>query len=113
MTVNYPKLNGADKAKYEIYDAMKLVIQKSHNLKKLSDSLCRYGTHSTIKHRRGSDIIVGISLEKDGYKFKGPEIDRIISHAELQKMFGALTYLGEKRKKEIREKPTTPTIEGV
>ena len=112
-TVNRPKLNGVDKAKYEIYDVMKLVIPKSHNLEELSDNLHRHGITLYMKHRRGSDIIAGISLEKDGYKFKGSEIDRKFSHAGLQKMFGALIYLEEKRKKELRENPLTPNIKGV
>lgn len=115
--VNRPKLHGADKAKYEIYDAMKLVIPKSHNLRELSENLHRHGITLYMKHRRGSDIIVGISLEKDGYKFKASEIDRRFSHAGLQKLFVALKYIEEKRKDESKAErkanPPTPTIKGV
>lgn len=116
-TVNRPKLNGADKAKYEIYDAIKLSIPKFHNLRELSENLQKHGITLYVKYRRGSDIAVGVSFEKEGYKFKGSEIDRRFSHAGLQKMFGALIYLEEKhkaeRQSERRAIPPTPTVKGV
>lgn len=115
-TANRPKLHGADRAKYEIYDAMKLVIPKSHDLKELTDNLTQQGITLHLKYRRGSDMVVGVSFEKEGYKFKGSEIDRRFSHAGLQKMFVALRYIEEKRKEESKSErkanPPTPTIKG-
>ena len=53
--VNRPKLNGADKTKYEIYDAMKLAIPKSHNITELSDNSKPYGIMLCLKCRRNSN----------------------------------------------------------
>lgn len=108
-TVNRPKLNGADKAKYEIYEAMKLAIVKSHDLTELSDNFKPHGVKLFLKYRSGTDIVQGVSFEKDGYKFKGSEIDRKFSYKGLHLMFNALTYLENKKREEQR----IPTIKGV
>jgi hypothetical protein len=85
--VNRPNLYGADKAKYAVYDAMKEVLPKSADYQLLAENLKPHGITIRFKCRRGTDIIEGVSFEKDDYTFKGSQIDRKFSHKNLMRMF--------------------------
>lgn len=85
--VQRPKLNGADKVKYEIYDAIKKALPTSTDYKTLASHLDKYDITLQLKYRRGTDMIEGVSFAKDGLTFKGSQIDRKFSHKNLMLMF--------------------------
>ncbi|MDD3167528.1 MAG: relaxase/mobilization nuclease domain-containing protein, partial [Bacteroidales bacterium] len=87
VRVNRPKRYGADKAKYAVCDAMKEVLPKSADYQMLAENLKPHGITIQFKCRRGTDIIEGVSFEKDDYTFKGSQIDRKFSHKNLMRMF--------------------------
>lgn len=106
--VNRERLKSPDKVKYEIYDTLKSVLPRSHNIDELSENLKVHGVKLHKKYRSGTKIIEGVSFEKEGLKFKGSEIDRKFSYKGLQQLFSALVYLEDKKRREW-----TPTIKGL
>ncbi|MDD2261297.1 MAG: hypothetical protein WC110_04185 [Bacteroidales bacterium] len=66
---------------------MKDVLPKSLNYQILVDNLKPQAITIRFKCRRGTDIIEGVSFEKDGYIFNGSQIDRKFSHKNLMRMF--------------------------
>ena len=84
--VKRERLKGADKTKYEIYDAIKSEITRSHSFNELIERLNSRGVKTELKYRRNSDDIQGISFSKDEHKFKGSEIDRKYSYNNILKI---------------------------
>ena len=87
--VNRPKLTGADKVKYQIHDEIAANLPKCNNYKELENRLRQAGVTILYKYRSGAkeapENIQGVSFEKDGVAFKGSEIDRKFSHANIKK----------------------------
>jgi hypothetical protein len=86
-TVNRERLTGADKVKYQLYDAIKNASAKAANMDELQKLLAREGITLQYKYKSGTKEIQGISFSKGEFKFKGSEIDRSFSYANLTKAF--------------------------
>ncbi|MDR2935917.1 MAG: relaxase/mobilization nuclease domain-containing protein [Rikenellaceae bacterium] len=88
--VNRPKLMGADKVKYQIHDEIAANITKCATYSELEKRLKQAGISVQYKYRRGAvespENIQGVSFEKNGITFKGSDIDRKFSHANLSKV---------------------------
>ena len=82
--VKREKLNQPDKAKYQIYDAVRATIVDSPDYKTLENLLKPYGVTMQFKHRRGTDIIEGVSFAKNGCSFKGSLVDVKLHHKVYQ-----------------------------
>ena len=84
--VNREQLKGADKVKYELYDAIKAASRKASSIDELKFALAKQGIGLQYKYKSGSSgsEVQGISFSKDGYKFKGSEIDRSMSYGRLR-----------------------------
>jgi hypothetical protein len=87
--VNRPKLTGADKVKYQIHDEIAANLPKCTSYTDLEKRLRQAGITVQYKYRRGAEEcpenIQGVSFNKCDYSFKGSEIDRKFSHANLKK----------------------------
>ena len=88
--VNRPKLTGPDKVKYQIHDEIAANLPKCTSYKDLEKRLRQAGIAIRYKYRSGAaeapENIQGVSFEKNGIAFKGSEIDRKFSHANLKKV---------------------------
>ncbi|MDR2936207.1 MAG: relaxase/mobilization nuclease domain-containing protein [Rikenellaceae bacterium] len=115
--VNRPKLTGADKVKYQIHDEIAANLPKCATYIGLEQRLRQAGITVQYKYRRGAEEspenIQGVSFEKGGMIFKGSDIDRKFSHANLKKALSInLNEAWERMKDEIipevkpRQKPS-------
>jgi len=89
--VRREKLADPDKVKYEIYDTIKDMLPYCTGYSDLEDLLGDFDITMQYKYRSGSkespENIQGISFCKNGIAFKGSQIDRKFSHANLLKTF--------------------------
>jgi hypothetical protein len=85
--VNRPRLTGADRIKYQLYDAIKETSVQAKTWKELENLLKRQGIELHYKYRSGTTEVQGISFNKDGLKLKGSEIDRSLSYGKLNQQF--------------------------
>ena len=76
-------LKGADKVKYELFDAIRSAGKKVKNIDELIKLLAKSGITTHLKYKGNTDEVQGISFSKGEYKFKGSEIDRNLSYAKL------------------------------
>jgi hypothetical protein len=81
--VNRQALNGKEKSRYEMYDAIKAAVKQSVNWKGLENNLQAKGIQIEYKMRSGTNEVQGISFEKDGFKMKGSAVDRSFSYGNL------------------------------
>jgi hypothetical protein len=76
-------LKGADKVKYELFDAIRSASKKVKNIDELIKLLAKSGISTHLKYKGNTNEVQGISFSKGEYKFKGSEIDRSLSYAKL------------------------------
>ncbi|MGZ3929535.1 MAG: relaxase/mobilization nuclease domain-containing protein [Mucilaginibacter sp.] len=76
-------LKGADKVKYELFDAIRSASKKVKTIDELIKLLAKSGISTHLKYKGNSNEVQGISFSKCEYKFKGSEIDRSLSYAKL------------------------------
>ncbi|MBC8034877.1 MAG: relaxase/mobilization nuclease domain-containing protein [Chitinophagaceae bacterium] len=81
--VNRHRLTGADRIKYQLYDAIKETSVQAKTWKELENLLKRQGIELHYKYKGGTAEVQGISFSKDGLKLKGSEIDRSLSYGKL------------------------------
>ena len=88
--VNRPKLTGVDKVKYQIHDEIAANLPHSTSYTDLEKRLRQAGITIQYKYRSGAEEspenIQGVSFRKGDYSFKGSQIDRKFSHANLSKV---------------------------
>jgi len=107
--VKREKLNDPDKVKYKIYDAIKVLLPFCKNENELQTLLKKVGIDTELKLKRTTDEIEGISFRYGNICFKGSEVDRKFSYANLKKEFQKNIEMieeKEKRQKEVQEKQT-------
>jgi len=81
--VKREQLKGAEKAKYELFDAIRSAGKKVKNIDELIKVLAKGGISTHLKYKGNTNEVQGISFSKGDYKFKGSEIDRSLSYARL------------------------------
>ena len=81
--VNRPRLRGEDKLRYEIFDAIKVVLPQSKNWKVFIAGLEQQGITTRFKAKGNTDVVQGIIFEKGGCSFSGSKIDRSCSFSRL------------------------------
>lgn len=81
--VNRQALNGREKIRYELYDAIKAAMKTSRNWKELEAKLTVMGIGIAYKFKSGTKEVQGISFEKSGLKMKGSAIDRSLSFSRM------------------------------
>lgn len=86
--VNRQRLTGADKIKYELYDAISKTATQARTWKELESLLKQQGIGLQYKYKSGTTEVQGISFNKGELKFKGSEIDRSLSYNKLNQRIG-------------------------
>lgn len=81
---NTRKLRNAERAKYEIHNAVKGALNNSDSWQKFKSELAKRGIHLEFVYKDKERIKVqGIRFCKDGYSFKGTQISRDYSFGKL------------------------------
>lgn len=104
--VNREKLDNPDKVKYYIYDAIKEALPSCKNPADLRFGLLEQGIELKYKTKRTSSEIQGVSFRYNDISFKGSEIDRKFSFANLKKEF-------EKNIEEAKERGREEYLRGL
>jgi hypothetical protein len=104
---------GADKVKYQIYDEIAANLPHSMSYADFEKRLRQAGITVQYKYRSGAEEspenIQGVSFCKGGITFKGSQIDRKFSHANLSKVLSAnLNEAWEKMKDTIMPETDLP-----
>lgn len=98
--VNREKLDNPDKVKYYIYDAIKEVLPTCKNPADLRFGLLEQGIELKYKAKPTSSEIQGVSFRYNDISFKGSDIDRKFSFANLKKEFEKNIELAKQRGRE-------------
>ncbi|GGG18808.1 mobilization protein [Pontibacter amylolyticus] len=83
--VNRQRLKGADKAKYELHDAVRQALPKARTWQELEHLLLGKGILIDYKYKRGTEQVQGISFRMGELSFKGSSIDRSLSYRAINK----------------------------
>jgi len=102
--VKREKLNAPDKVKYKIHDTIKILLPYCRNETELQTLLKKVSIETDFKLKRTTDEIEGISFKMGNICFKGSEVDRKFSYANLKKEFLKNIESEEKRQKVAQEK---------
>jgi hypothetical protein len=105
--VNRTQLTGADRIKYQLYDAIKENLVQAKTWKDLENLLKRQGIELHYKYKGGTTEVQGISFSKDGLKLKGSDIDRSLSYGKLNQQ------LEQNQQKVNQQKQNLPGFEQV
>lgn len=81
---NTRKLRNAERAKYEIHNAVKDALKMADSWEKLRSELAKRGVHLEFVYKdKERSKVQGIRFCKDGYSFKGTQISRDYSFGKL------------------------------
>ena len=85
---NTRKLRNAERAKYEIHNAVKDALIVVENWHKFKNELAKRGVHLELVYKdKERTKVQGIRFCKDGYSFKGTQISRDYSFGKLNARF--------------------------
>ena len=86
---NTRKLRNAERAKYEIHNAVKDALKVVENWQKFKNELAKRGVHLEFVYKdKERTKVQGIRFCKDGYSFKGTQISREYSFVKLDARLG-------------------------
>ena len=85
---NTRKLRNAERAKYEIHNAIKDALKVADNWQKLKNELAKRGVCLELVYKdKERTKVQGIRFSNDGYSFKGTQISRDYSFGKLNARF--------------------------
>lgn len=85
---NTHKLRNAERAKYEIHNAVKDALKVADNWQKFKNELAKQGVRLELVYKdKEQTKVQGIRFFKDGYSFKGTQISRDYSFGKLNARF--------------------------
>lgn len=86
---NTRKLRNAERAKYEIHNAVNDALKVADSWQKFKNELAKQGVHLELVYKNKEQTKVqGIRFCKDGYSFKGTQISREYSFVKLDARLG-------------------------
>lgn len=94
--VNTERLRPHDRAKYDIYEALKQELPKATSWEQLREALHKQGIMTEFKYSRTGGRVEGVKFIKGKHVFSGSKIDRKFSFANIEKRL--------ERNKKFREK---------
>ena len=106
--VNLDRLRDHDRLKYEIYHAVRDTLKTARNWMELQNGLKAKQVELKFKYKGQTNEIQGVSFIKKNTTFKGSEVDRSFSFANLDRQL-AENYKPPMQKQHIetsREEPT-------
>ncbi len=83
--VNRQRLKGADKARYELHDAIRQALPKASTWQELENLLRGKGITIDYKYKRGTEQVQGVSFRLGELSFKGSSVDRSLSYGAIDK----------------------------
>lgn len=83
--VNTERLRPHDKAKYDIYEALKQELLKATSWEQLREALHKQGIITEFKYSRTGGRVEGVKFIKGKHVFSGSKIDRKFSFANIEK----------------------------
>lgn len=95
--VNVQKLKGAEQTKYEIYHAIKDALPKAKNWKQFEETLKQQGVAIEYKYKGQTDEVQGVSFKKEGYSFKGSDVNRKFSYGKLDVQLSGNNHIQEQQ----------------
>lgn len=85
---NTRKLRNAERAKYEVHNAVKEALKGADSWQKFKNELAKRGVHLEFVYKdKERTKVQGIRFSKDGYSFKGTQISRDYSFGKLNTRF--------------------------
>jgi hypothetical protein len=81
--VNRQRLKGADKARYELHDAIRKALPRARTWQELERLLRGKGISIVYKYKRGTDQVQGVSFQIGELSFKGSSVDRSLSYGAI------------------------------
>ena len=85
---NTRKLRNAERAKYEIHNAVKDALKGADSWQKFKNELAKRGVRLELVYKdKEQTKVQGIRFCKDGYSFKGTQISRDFSFGKLNARF--------------------------
>ncbi len=85
---NTRKLRNAERAKYEIHNAVKDALKGADSWQKFKNELAKRGVHLELVYKdKERTKVQGIRFSNDGYSFKGTQISRDYSFGKLNARF--------------------------
>ena len=81
--VKQHRLKEPDKSRYEIYEALKMVIPKCQNWKQLARELDKVGIKTELKTKGNTSAVEGVKFRKGAYTFNGSKVDRMFSYSKI------------------------------
>ena len=85
---NTRNLRNAERAKYEIHNAVKSALKMADSWNELKSELAKRGVHLEVVYKdKERTKVQGIRFCKDGYSFKGTQISRGYSFGKLNARF--------------------------
>lgn len=105
--VNTERLRPHDKAKYDIYDALKQELPKVTSWEQLREALHKQGIMTEFKYSRTGGRIEGVKFIKGKYVFSGSKIDRKFSFANIEKRLERNRKFKEKYQQQYRQRQHT------
>lgn len=77
------RLREPDKAKYEIYDALKSAVPKANNWQELAVILAKEDIKIKFKTKGTTAQIEGVKFTKNSYSFSGSKVDKQFSYSKI------------------------------
>lgn len=77
------RLREPDKAKYEIYDALKSAVPKANNWQELAVILAKENIKIKFKTKGTTAQIEGVKFTKNSYSFSGSKVDKQFSYSKI------------------------------
>ena len=109
--VNKERLRPHDKAKYDIYEALKQELPKATSWEQLREALHKQGIMTEFKYSRTGGKVEGVKFIKDKHVFSGSKIDRKFSFANIEKRLERNRKFKEKYQQTQRTyEPQRPTV---
>ena len=101
---NTRKLHNAERAKYEIHNAVKDALKNSDSWQKFKSELVKRSVHLELVYKdKERTKVQGIRFSKDGYSFKGTQISRDYSFGKLNARFEGTENLLSARAKSAQQ----------
>ena len=105
--VNKERLRPHDRAKYDIYEALKQELPKATSWEQLREALMKHGIQADFKYSRTGSRIEGVKFLKDGHVFSGSKIDRKFSFANIEKRLERNRKFREKYQQQYQQRQHT------
>ena len=107
--VNTEQLRPHDKAKYDIYEALKQKLPKVTSWEQLREALHKQGIMTEFKYSRTGGRVEGVKFIKGKHVFSGSKIDRKFSFANIEKRLERNRKFKEKYQQQLHtERPYIP-----